>query len=235
MKKLEYQMLKIALLLFAVILISSCAKNVNSEKGDAKIRFVNGVYDSRSQDFYINGILNLGFGAQSQNTSNIAYNSQTAYIIVDAYSKYKFELKNYRTNFIHTTGELEPKVGENYTVVYTRSANTKDSLLYIYKEDLKIDTSQSKLVFVNLGYTLKSKVSISDSLGTFNKTIGYGEKSDYFYVKFNGKNKVNLNLVDSTGVVTTYEGKNFLKGRNYTFFIDGTKTGKLTSRFIENN
>ena len=225
---------QLAFLTASIAMLNACIKNKNFVEGDAKIKFYNNVIGSKSQIFYINGSLTTDGSNPYVDKFGLGYGGSTAYLIAPGNQTFKIFVKNANALDAHTTGDISLGIGENYSVFYTKK-NASDSSLFIIKEDLTPDTSKTKLLFVNLGYTLKSKVIVRDSLNSFTKTLGYGEKSDYLFLKFAGKNKLYFNLVDSAGVVDTLKSSNFYKGKVYTVLLEGSNNGKLKERLISNN
>ncbi|TDG36840.1 DUF4397 domain-containing protein [Pedobacter changchengzhani] len=189
---------------------------------------------SSPQIFSINGSLTTDGNNAYVDKFGVRYGANTQYLIAPGNQTFKVFVKDVNANDPHTTGDLSVEIGKNYSVFYTKT-NVNDSSLFVIKEDLTIDTAKTKLLFVNLGYTLKSRVVVRDSLKTFTKTLGYGEKSDYLFLNFAVKNKLYLNLVDSVGVVDSISASNFSKGKIFTILIDGTNIGKLKERLISNN
>ena len=215
---------KFCVLILFCGLFTSCIKNDHYVKGDMKIKFYN-LVDGPSQDFYLDAT-RLFVG--------LVYGSNTDYIIGEGDLPYSILAKNSGTKIISDSLNQTLAVGRNYSVFYTKNV-AKDSVLLVYNDDLTSDTTQSKLLFLNLGYTLGSDVVIRDSVGLVHENLAYGQKSNYIYVKFNGKNKLYLNLADSLNVVDTLKAINFNKGKVYTILFDGSRTGKLQKRLIVNN
>jgi len=234
MKHSKFLIPKILFVFAGSLLLSSCIKNNSNIAGDAKIIFANYVSTGLSKDFYLDSIK---YGA------GISYGSSSSYVVVPVNTflpdgqTYKFSVKDLNTTST-LKGSLSQlvKIGKNYTVFYTKNKNNPaDSLLLIHEDDLSLDPNRTRLFFINLGYTLGSKVVIRDSLNTFNKTLDYGEMTDYIPVRFGGKNKIYVNLVDSVNVVDTLRANSFSVNKVVTIVLDGTRGGKLLERLIANN
>lgn len=234
MKHSQFVIPKILLFLSTLLLLSACIKNDSTIAGDAKVIFSNYVSTGLSKDFYLDSVK---YG------SSVSYGSSTAYVVIPVNTylpegqTYKFSAKNFNTT-LGLKGSLSQliKIGKNYSVFYTKTkGTTPDSLLLFHEDDLKPDVNNTRLFFINLGYTLGSKVVIRDSLNTFTKTLDYGEMTDYIPVRFAGKNKIYVNLVDSANVVDTLKSNRFSTGKIVTIVLDGNKGGKLLERLIANN
>lgn len=222
-------LLKLSFLFIGVCLITACVKNDNLIKGDTKVRFFNNI-DQLSQDFYLNGI-------RRATTTGIAYGNSTEYLVFEGDKEYNLLAKNTGTTKIGDSIRYSFGIGKNYSVFHTKTSET-DSLLRIYEDNLTPDTANSRLFFINLGYTLGSKVVIKSRTSTL-ATLANGENSGYLILPPGVNSKIFLNLVDSTSVIDTISYTNFYKGKTYTIIIDGVNKGankgKLKERLIVNN
>ncbi|MET4081591.1 hypothetical protein ABIB40_001540 [Pedobacter sp. UYP30] len=220
--------LGLLLMVFSALFISSCIKNSDFIKGDAKVKFYNTVQNSKSQDFYL--------GADRYG-SQVAYGANTPYVIVpgDSAIKYNVTAKNTASPGAGPNASIESSfnIGKNYSVFYTKSS-AKDSLLYIKQDDITPDPDKAKVFIINLGYTLGSKVSVRDSSMVLPTTsIGYGEKIGY--VKLDpALTRLYFHQVDSTRV-DSVAGSKLYKGKVYTILIDGSVTGAMQTRLISEN
>ncbi|MFC3559628.1 hypothetical protein [Pedobacter jamesrossensis] len=221
--------LKLSFLLAGICLIAACVKNDNLIKGDSKIRFFNYVGEL-SQDFYMSGI-------RRATTTGITYGNSTEYLIYEGDKEYNILAKNTGTTKISDSLKYKFDIGKNYSVFYSKASET-DSLLRVYEDNLTPDTANSRLFFINLGYTLGSKVVIKDRTSLL-ATLANGENSGYVVLKPGINAKISLNLVDSASVIDTISHTNFYKGKTYTIIIDGVakgaNKGKLKERLIVNN
>ena len=208
--------------------ISSCIKNNDFIKGDAKVKFYNTVQGGVSQDFYL---------GPDRYGSAVSYGNNTPYVIVpgDSAIKYKVIAKNTASPTAGPNASLDYSfnIGKNYSVFYTKSP-ANDSLLYIKQDDVAQDTGKVKIFIINLGYTLKSKIQIRDSLNYIvPSSLSFKENSGY--LKLNPKGlRIYIKLADSTREDSVV-GKNLTKGKVYTVLIDGSKIGKLQTRLITEN
>lgn len=224
-----FTFLKLFVLFVAVCLITACVKNDNSIKGDTKVRFFNNV-EQLSQDFYLNGI-------RRATTTGISYGASTEYLVYEGSKEYSVLAKNTGTAKIGDSIQYTFGVGKNYSVFYTKTSEN-DSLLRVYEDDLTPDAANARLFFINLGYTLNSKVVVKSRTSTL-ATLANGENSGYIILPPGLNSKIFLNLVDSTSVIDTISYTNFFKGKTYTIVIDGVNKGankgKLKERLIVNN
>lgn len=220
---------KLLLLLTGICILTACVKNENLVKGDTKVRFFNTV-DQLAQDFYLNG-------SRTTSTTGISYGSSTDYLVLEGDKQYNILAKNTGTTKTGDSIKYTFNIGKNYSVFHSKSSET-DSLLRIYEDNLTPDTANSRLFFINVGYTLGSKVIIKSRTSTL-ATLGNGENSGYIVLKPGFNSKISLNLVDSVNVVDTISYTNFYKGKTYTIVIDGVNKGankgKLRERLIVNN
>ena len=209
----------------AICLITACVKSDNTDL-DTKVRFIN-VVDGASQDFYLNNVLV---------SNSVGYGTNSAYAVTAADKLYTILAKNTGTQNVSDSISEKLRVGRNYSVYYYKTS-PQDSLLKIYEDDLTPNGDSARVLFINLGYTLRSKVNIKTPAMT--TTLGFGEKTGYISLKADSTSKMSFNLVDSANVVDVIVPTIFSKGKTYTILIDGvTKgvgTGKLRERLITNN
>ncbi|MBO9673797.1 MAG: DUF4397 domain-containing protein [Sphingobacteriaceae bacterium] len=225
---------KIFLLFACAFLISSCIKNNNFIKGDAKIRFFQAASTDTTQNFYLNGI---------QIGASVAYNTNTSYVVIPGDSTFKIASRNIGTGVdVASLTDQKFKIGQNYSVFYYKEKTGDPAKLKVYTDDVKPDLDSAKLTFLNLGYTLGSKVVITDSTNTAAPTeslIGYGEIKT-FKVKVNQKMKYAFKLSTPTAtnpppVVTRLDSLSINNGRVYLILLDGDKKGELKNRIVPSN
>ncbi|WP_406825900.1 DUF4397 domain-containing protein [Pedobacter sp. KACC 23697] len=225
---------KIFFLFACAILISSCIKNNNFIKGDAKIRFFQAASTDTTQNFYLNG---------RQIGASVAYNTNTSYVVIPGDSVVNITSKNIGTGVdVASLTDQKFKIGLNYSVFYLKEAIDKPAKLKVYQDDVKPDLDSAKLTFLNLGYTLGSKVVITDSTNTAKPAeslLGYGETKT-FKVKVNKVMKYAFKLSSPTAtnpppVVTRLDSLTINNGRVYLILFDGDKKGELKNRIIPAN
>jgi len=227
MKNVSFLIPKISLCLIAVFLLGSCIKKDNFIQGDAKIRFFNTILADTS-DFSLNDIIN---------TRAVSYGTNSSYAIVainslDLGEMYKITATKTRSTTPGISIDQKLEIGKNYSVFYTKNIAGDSSILF-YEDNLTPVPTKAKLLFINLGYTLGSKVIVRDSLSSFPETsYGYGEKSDYIEVDPT-KTRIYFKLTDSVRQDSTL-GKELVAGKVYTILIDGSVTGKLQKRLVPN-
>ncbi|MFF5379918.1 DUF4397 domain-containing protein [Pedobacter suwonensis] len=225
---------RIFFLVVCAFLVSSCIKNNNFIKGDAKIRFFQAASTDTTQNFYLNG---------RQIGASVAYNSNTSYVVIPGDSIINITSKNVGTGVdAASLTEQKFKIGQNYSVFYLKEAIDKPAKLKVYQDDVKPDLDSAKLTFLNLGYTLGSKVVITDSTNITKPTeslLGYGE-SKTFKVPVNKNTRYAFKLANPTAtnpppVVTRLDSPTLSKGRVYLILFDGDKKGELKNRIIPAN
>jgi len=225
---------KIFLLFACAFLISSCIKNNNFIKGDAKIRFFQAASTDTTQNFYLNGI---------QIGTSVAYNTNTSYVVIPGDSVFNITSKNIGTGVdAASLANQKFKIGQNYSVFYYKEKTGDPAKLKVYTDDVKPDLDSAKLTFMNLGYTLGSKVVITDSTNTakpIESLLGYGEIKT-FKVKVNKIMKYAFKLSSPTAtnpppVVTRLDSLTINNGRVYLILFDGDKKGELKNRIISSN
>lgn len=235
MNKRNFLIPKLSFILLAVVLFSACIKNDNFIKGDAKVRIFNTIISDTSRNFYFNQAL---FNSVS-GVSALATSTNSSYFVVEAEKEYEIDSRNSVTGASNSSIKETFALGKNYSIFYTKSdslAATKPRMI-VYQDTLKQDNETARIMFLNLGYTLGSKVNIVDKGGNVYGRLGYGEKTDYKEIKDIGKSKTSivLNLVDSAGVQDSISFNNFSKGKVYMVIIEGAKNGKLKERLVPNN
>jgi hypothetical protein len=225
---------KIFLLFACAFLISSCIKNNNFIKGDAKIRFFQSASTDTTQNFYLNGI---------QIGTSVAYNTNTSYVVIAGDSVFNITTKNISTGVdAASLANQKFKIGQNYSVFYYKEKTGDPAKLKVYTDDVKPDLDSAKLTFLNLGYTLGSKVVITDSTNTakpIESLLGYGETKT-FKVKVNKTMKYAFKLSSPTAtnpppVVTRLDSVTINNGRVYLILFNGDKKGELKNRIISSN
>lgn len=239
MRKISFSIPKIFLSFIPLVMLTSCIKNDNIIEGDAKVKFHNVVQTSGAQSIFFNGVT---YGQA------LAYGNSTEYLVIPIKDKgkgqdYTLISKKNVVNAISGVITLVPidtlqknlMVGKNYSVFY-RKSTARDSSMYFIEDDLSIaqDSSElAKLQIINLGYSLNAKVNVANVNKKYNRTLGYGEMTEYIYVPIDSNAKVSLNLVNST-IINTIPASSFIKGRTYRILIDGSLTGVLQQRLISN-
>ncbi|MCZ4223620.1 DUF4397 domain-containing protein [Pedobacter rhodius] len=221
-------LLKMSVLLVAVCLILSCVKTNNLDF-DTKVRFVNTI-DEKPQDFYLNEV---------KSATGISYSANSDYVVAAGDKEYNIFAKNTTTQSVSSSVKYSLKVGRNYSVYYLKKS-AMDSVLNVMEDDLTPDTANARLFFINLGYTLGSRVSIrNETSNPVNITLGNGENSGYIKIPTGKNSRLYFNLIDSAQVIDTISYTNFFKGKTYTIIIDGVNKGaskgKLKERLIANN
>ena len=228
MKIRLFPLIKILLFLLVAFLITSCVKSDNLDF-DTKVRFINAI-DQKPQDFYLNNV---------KSATSISYNANSDYLVAAGDKEYTVSAKTTGTQSVSSTSKYLFSVGRNYSVYYHKKSET-DSVLHILEDDLTPDTANARLFFINLGYTLNSRVSITnEKSASLNITLGNGENSGYRIMPVGKNSKLYFNLIDSAQVIDTISYTNFFKGKTYTIIIDGVNKGpnkgKLRERLIVNN
>ncbi|TCD11102.1 hypothetical protein EZ449_06305 [Pedobacter frigidisoli] len=235
MKNPTFLFPKIFLLFFIALVISSCIKNDGSIIGDAKVRVFNTVISDTTRNFYFNNAL---FNSVSA-VSALATSTNSSYFVVEAEKEYTIDSRNTITGVSNSSSKETFALGKNYSIYYTKSDSlpTTKPKMFIYQDTVRQNLNVAQVMFINYGYTLGSKVMITDRTKSFTETLGYGEKSGYRQIIEVGRSKTSLvlNLIDSTGVEDTISYTNFAKGKVYTVIIEGAKNGKLKERLVPNN
>ncbi len=221
--------------MFAVICLSACIKNDNSIVGDSKVRIFNTIISDTSRNFYFNQAL---FNSVS-GISALASSTNSSYFVVEAEKEYVIDARNSITGATTNSVKQTFALGKNYSIYYTvkNSLTTTKPEMIIYQDEVRQNNNFAQIMFINLGHTLGSKVSIKDKSGSIVETIGYGEKTTYKQISDVGMSKTSiiLNLVDSAGVQDSISYTNFVKGKVYTVIIEGARNGKLKERLVPNN
>ncbi|RZL64298.1 MAG: hypothetical protein EOO93_07230, partial [Pedobacter sp.] len=207
---------KLIILMFAVICLSACIKNDNSIVGDSKVRIFNTIISDTSRNFYFNQAL---FNSVS-GISALASSTNSSYFVVEAEKEYVIDARNSITGATTNSVKQTFALGKNYSIYYTvkNSLTTTKPEMIIYQDEVRQNNNFAQIMFINLGHTLGSKVSIKDKSGSIVETIGYGEKTTYKQISDVGMSKTSiiLNLVDSAGVQDSISYTNFVKGKVYT-------------------
>lgn len=215
-------------------MIFSCIKNDNFIQGDAKVRFFQAASTDTTQVFYLNGV---------QMGTPVLYNTNTSYVVVQGDASYKISTRNLNTTVdASSLADQTFKIGENYSVFYYKEKAADKPTLKVYTDDVRPDLDSAKLTFLNLGYTLGSKVVITDSTNTakpVESLIDFGE-TKVFKVKVNKSMKFAFKLLTPTAtnpppVVTSLDSTKINNGRVYMILFDGDKKGELKNRIISAN
>ncbi|MEH3114976.1 DUF4397 domain-containing protein [Pedobacter terrae] len=224
---------RIFFLIACALSVSSCIKNNNFIKGDAKIRFFQVASTDTTQNFYLNG---------RQIGASVAYNTNTSYVVIPGDSVVNITSKNIGTGVdVASLAGQKFEIGKNYSIFYLKEAINQPAKLRVYQDDVRPDLDSARLTFLNLGYTLGSKVIITDSTNTAKPTeslLGYGEIKS-FKVKVSGITKYAFKLSSPTATnpppVVTRLDSTLNNGRVYLILFDGDKKGELKNRIIPAN
>jgi len=232
MKKKSFLISKLCLLAIIIIFASSCIKNDNFIKGDAKIRVFHASSLDTTQNFFENG---RPLGSATVTGSN------SSYVVVAGDSTYKFTSRNIDgTTDLASLENQRLEIGRNYSVFLTRKTPTAPPSLILTEDQVRIDTTVAKLVFMHLGYTLTSPVIIADEGASFARfTMNYNDIVEKT-IKVNSLTKISFALTTPTATnpppaVTLIDANTVVKGKTYVILIDGTRTGDLQKRMIANN
>lgn len=216
----------------AAICISSCIKNDNFIKGDAKIRIFQASVLDTTQNFFLNG-RTLG--------SPTTYGTNSSYIIEAGDSSYKITSRNFTdVTDLASLDNQRLAIGKNYSVFLTKATPTSPSKLIFQEDDVRPNPDSAKIIFMNLGYTLASPVIVSDSAASFtNFTMAYGATVSK-KIKVSKLTKITFRLTTPTitnpqPIVTVLDSPTVLNGKVYTVLIDGSKVGDLQKRLVTSN
>ena len=230
---------KIFLLFACAFLVSSCIKNDNFIKGDAKIRYFQAAVTDTTQNFFLGGI---------QSGASTTYGSNSNYIVVAGDSSYTITSRNINTGIDSASTTQKFNIGANYSIFYTRTKTTNQPVLNVYQDDVKQNLNVVKLKFINLGYTLLSDVIVKDDGQAFPQFImKYGDTVSQSVkitkatkISFNLQNPIStqplLNTLDSLATNTnTSKSLAITKGLVYYVLLDGSKKGELQMRLVSSN
>jgi hypothetical protein len=237
MKNTRFIFPKILLLFFPVLMIFSCIKNDNFIKGDAKIRYFQAAVTDTTQNFFLKGV---------QSGASTVYGSNSNYLVVAGDSSYTITSRNINTGVDVASTNYKFAIGANYSIYYTRKTTTSPPVLTVFQDNVKQSLDSVKLTFLNLGYTLGSKVIIQDdgkAFDTFN--MQYGDRISHtiklskatrisFTLETPVSTQPSVNALDSLPT-TTSKSIAISKGLVYTVLLDGTKKGELQMRLVSSN
>ncbi|GGE66865.1 hypothetical protein EV200_10861 [Pedobacter psychrotolerans] len=216
----------------ATICISACIKNDNFIKGDAKIRIFQASVLDTTQNFFLNG---------RQLGSSTTYGTNSSYIVEPGDSSYKISSRILTsTSDLASLDNQRLVIGKNYSVFLTKASASAPSSLLFMEDDVKIGTDSTKLIFLNLGYTLGSPVLVTDTGKAFSPfNMAYGEKFTR-KIKLNKSTKISFTITSITPtnpkpVVAVLDSPTLLNGKVYTVLIDGSKVGDLQTRLVTGN
>jgi len=237
MKNTRFIFPKILLLFFPVLMIFSCIKNDNFIKGDAKIRYFQSAVTDTTQNFFLKGV---------QSGASTVYGSNSNYLVVAGDSSYTITSRNINTGVDVASTTQKFDIGANYSIYYTRKTTTSPPELTVFQDNVKQSLDSVKLTFLNLGYTLGSKVIIQDdgkAFDTFN--MQYGDRISHT-IKLSKATRISFALVTPVSTqppvnaldslpTTTSKSIAISKGLVYTVLLDGTKKGELQMRLVSSN
>lgn len=217
------------------IIFTSCAKNSNYVRGDARVRVFQASVLDTTQNFLLDS---LAFGNAT------VYGSNSSYIVVEGYDDERKNLHSLVSRNINAATNLAVlrdqmfNIGKNYSVFLTRETPTSTPKLISYQDTVSINTEVAKLVFINLGYTLESRVVIKDEGKGFDDfNLGYGGRVTK-NVKVNKATKISFALVNpiaAAPAVASIDSLTISKGRVYTVLIDGNKLKYLQKRLVDSS
>jgi len=215
----------------AVILLSSCSKKNDPQPepvGEAKVRYVNTVQGSSSQDFYTN--------ATKLNTTAVAYGNASDYFtITSGANSFKF------TNAGSTTANAESQafnipIGVNATVFYYQSTGGQLGVFAV-GDDMTAPTAgkaKVRFFYINSFAGTSGTVSVSQvgQSTVLIPSLAYGDiGTTYNNVDPGAKFTLTVGGVVSPNVI---DG-GIVAGKNYTIWIDGTSNVNVTGHVIVQN
>ncbi|RYF13024.1 MAG: DUF4397 domain-containing protein [Flavobacteriales bacterium] len=217
----------IAIIGISLISLSSCKKdNVNNdpiEFGDAKLKVVNAVQGSASQDFYQ--------GDTKLSTTPIAFGESSPYLTVKAGNSV-ISYRNTGTTTATATSSLGVYTNDSYTIFYVSSATGAGSIVGFPDDLVAPATGKAKLRFVNLGAALNNTINVSLAGGTALVTgLQYGRSTTYGVIDAN--TALTANVLGSATI--SIPGSTFQSGKIYTIWFDAASTTTINYHVVEQN
>lgn len=219
----------------SITLLASCSKKNDPQPepvGEIKVRAVNAVGGSVSQDFYINDM--------KKGTQPVAYGTSSEYFTVTSGSNV-FKFYNAGTTTLSGSSQnYTVPIGVNVTAFYLQAPNGQFGVLALGDDTAVPAAGKAKVRFVYFNRFLATTSVISvTTVGQSSPLIGaLGHLLDpnsqvlsYYTVDAGAKFKF-----AASGITDTPEfDAGLVAGKNYTIWIDGTSSTNLTAHVIVQN
>ncbi|MES2418654.1 MAG: DUF4397 domain-containing protein [Bacteroidota bacterium] len=213
-------------ILMISVLFAACKKN-NDEvvvNGEAKIKAVNTVQGSDSQDFYQNDT--------KLNTNAVAYAQSTEYLTVKGGVSSLF-FKATGTQNVSASVNAGLANDASYTVFYYSDASGSGQIKGYEDDNTAPTSSKAKVRFINLGSALNNTINVNVAGGSTILTgLSYGNISAYSNIDAN----VDLSLTVLGSVTTTViPGSSFQAGKIYTVWFDAANATTAQYHVVAQN
>lgn len=213
-----------------LLLLSSCGKDddITPEPvGPAKVKYVNTVQGSASQDLYVNDT--------KKSTEPVAYGNASAYLDITS-GVNVFKVQDAGTTTVNATSQAyQIPIGIYFSIFYHK-LGTGAYTAFAIEDNMSAPTAgKAKVRFFNLNSFLSTSTPIS--ISTVGQTeilvpkLEYGQASIYFEVNPGAQFTFTATGVTSAPV---FNG-GIVAGKNYTIWIDGASATSLAGHAILQN
>lgn len=211
-----------------IVAFASCSKKydpVPEPVGDAKVKFVNTVFGSLSQDVYVNGV--------KKSVTPVAYGTSSEYFTITSGNS-TFSFNNAGTTTATATASVSTRIGDKFMALYYKNAEGTLVAGFIADDATAAVTGKANVRFIHMNNFLKNiplSVSVVGESTAVIPSVDYLAGSKTIQVAPGAKF-----TFAATGVITApvLDGS-LAAGKNYTIWIDGNSSTELTGHVIEQN
>lgn len=216
-----------ALVITALLSLSSCDNNDVDPFGSARLKVVNAAPNSGSQRFVMANIPYI---------SDLDYlDHSVSYHDVASGNNLVSQFRDEDDNNLYATEELDLDDDKRYTV-YLTGESRSDSEVRLYEDNISAPSSgKAKVKFIHLSSGAPSNIDFIDGQGN-NLALNITRYSQSNYSEINaGSLSIQVRGNGGTENLATLQPTNFASGKVYTVFIAGSSASGYTIEQILHN
>lgn len=207
-----------------MISIASCKKSDPTPEpvGEARVRYVNAVEGSASQELYVNN--------DKKTTSAVSYGNNSDYLVFTSGTN-TFASADAGATTANASAQGGVQIGTYLTALYYKTSDGTLAL-GVFADDLTTASGKAKVRFVNINGFLANNIAVAVTGGAnLIPSVGYASLSNYIQVDAGTKF-----TLSAAGVVTAPVVDGALQaGKNYTIWVDGSSATELRGHVILQN
>lgn len=222
-----YRFIKPILFAFVLVFTLSACKKIEPEvivEGQAKIRVVNTVFGSNSQDVYQN--------STKLTSTPIAFGENTGYLTVKGGITATLALKNANSDVVKASAVAALQNDVSYTIFYYTNPSGEGRINGLSDDNTVPAAGKSRVRFINFGAALSNSVNVSLANGTaIINGLAYEYASPYKEVDAG----ISLNVSVIGGETKIIPGTELQAGKIYTIWLDAVNTTTLNYHVLAQN
>jgi hypothetical protein len=209
------------------VLISSCKKLDNEAVvyANARVRVINAIAASSSQDFYQ--------GDNKISTIPVSYGNYSSSYLTIAGGPSVVSFRNSGSGNVTVTKTIGAEENASYSIyLYTNSAGTAD-IAGFYDDPALPAAGKAKIRFINFGFSLNNSLNITYA-GSGTVIVGNlgNVSSSYYAIDANTDLGVTVIGSPTTGLIA---GSNFASGKIYTVWFDSATSSTANFHVVAEN